>query len=299
MPSGSSPETRKPSRLAKTIGAMAGGVVEACALQPLDVIKTRLQVGGADATLRGVASGMLRNEGALSFYKGLTPFCTHLVLKYSVRWYFNEFYRGLLKDDEGKVSVAGGFLAGLGAGMTEAVLIVTPFEVIKTRLQTQKGEASTLKYRGPIHAAKTIVKEESVAGLWKGNTPTMVRQGWNQLFLFGTYDLMKKAFFGLEREDPISTVQSTTIGMIAGALGPLTNNPFDVAKTRLMNQASTGSERQYTNMIQCISKIYREEGIKPLWRGCFMRIARVAPGMSITFTIVEKTSSLFADKGWS
>ena len=35
----------------------------------------------------------------------------------------------------------------------------------------------------------------------------MVRQGVNQLFLFGTYDAMKKAFFGLEREDPIQVGQ--------------------------------------------------------------------------------------------
>ena len=54
--------------------------------------------------------------------------------------YFNEAFRDLLRDNEtGEVSTAGGFLAGLGAGVTEAVLIVTPFEVVKTRLQMQKG----------------------------------------------------------------------------------------------------------------------------------------------------------------
>ena len=59
------------------------------------------------------------------------------------------------------VLFAGGFLAGLGAGVTEAILIVTPFEVVKTRLQVQKGfDASTLKYHGPIDCAKKIVKEE-------------------------------------------------------------------------------------------------------------------------------------------
>lgn len=34
-----------------------------------------------------------------------------------------------------------GFLAGLGSGITEAVLIVTPFELIKTRLQQQKVDS--------------------------------------------------------------------------------------------------------------------------------------------------------------
>lgn len=133
---------------------------------------------------------------------------THLVLKYSVRWYFNESYRALLADSSGTVSTAGGFLAGLMAGVTEAVLIVTPFEVIKTRLQTQTGlDVTKLKYHGPIHCAKTVVKEEGITALWKGNTPTMVRQGWNQLFLFGTYDYMKKTLLGLDRNDPISPVQ--------------------------------------------------------------------------------------------
>ena len=39
-------------------------------------------------------------------------------------------------------------MAGLGAGVSEALLIVTPFEVVKTRLQQQKGtDKALLKYR--------------------------------------------------------------------------------------------------------------------------------------------------------
>jgi solute carrier family 25 citrate transporter 1 len=290
-----STKKKEAPKWAKTVGAMAGGAMEAVCLQPLDVVKTRLQLGGAQATLASTARNMLHQEGALSFYKGLTPFVTHLVTKYSVRWYFNEFFRGLLQNEKGEVSRVGGFAAGLGAGITEAVLIVTPFEVIKTRLQQQKGtDKASLKYKGPVHCAMTVVREEGVTALWKGNTPTMVRQGWNQFFLFGTYDIMKQAFFGLGRNDPISSHQSLFIGIVAGALGPLTNNPFDVAKTRMMAQREVGSARKYTGMFQCIATIFKEEGFLPLMRGCGMRIARVAPGMGITFTVVEKFSQYFS-----
>jgi solute carrier family 25 (mitochondrial citrate transporter), member 1 len=186
---------------------MMGGAIEASLLQPLDVLKTRLQLSSS-GSVAVVASNMLKQEGITSFYKGLTPFTLHLVTKYSVRWYFNEFYRSLLKDKNGKVSDTMGFVAGLGSGFTEAVLIVTPFEVIKTRLQKQKGsDKSQLKYKGMVHCASTIAKEEGVSALWKGNIPTMLRQGINQLLLFGTYDMMKKAFFGLERDAPISATQ--------------------------------------------------------------------------------------------
>ena len=37
------------------------------------------------------------------------------------------------------MNVPGNLAAGIMAGSTEAVLIVTPFEVVKTRLQQQKG----------------------------------------------------------------------------------------------------------------------------------------------------------------
>ena len=74
--------------------------------------------------------------------------------------------RSMLADKEGNVSVGRGLLAGLGSGITEAVLIVTPFEVIKIRLQQQKGtDKSQHKYRGTLQTAQTILKEEGVAAL--------------------------------------------------------------------------------------------------------------------------------------
>lgn len=268
---------------------MIGGIVEACSLQPLDVLKTRLQLGRESIAV--IARNMLYQEGVRAFYKGLTPFATHLVTKYSVRWYFNEFYRGLLKDKKtGKVTTTSGFLAGLGSGITEAVLIVTPFELIKTRLQQQKGtDSSQHKYKGLFSSAKTIVSEEGVAALWKGNVPTMLRQGINQLFLFGTYDQLKYALFNKGHDDVISSFDAVLLGIVAGALGPFANNPVDVAKTRLMAQLpEPGKEPKYRGTFHCIGTVFQEEGVKALMRGCLMRVARVAPGMGLTFMCVEK-----------
>lgn len=52
-------------------------------------------------------------------------------------------------------------MAGLGAGVTEALVIVTPFEVVKIRLQSQVGmDKAKLKYTGPIDAAVKTIKAE-------------------------------------------------------------------------------------------------------------------------------------------
>nr|CAB3489345.1 unnamed protein product [Digitaria exilis] len=70
----------------KAVAGSLGGLVEACVLQPTDVVKTRLQLdrGGAGAAYRGMAhcgATVWCGEGAAALWKGLTPFASHLTLK--------------------------------------------------------------------------------------------------------------------------------------------------------------------------------------------------------------------------
>jgi solute carrier family 25 citrate transporter 1 len=38
--------------------------------------------------------------------------------------------------------------------------------------------------QNPIHCASTILREEGLRGMWSGATPTMMRNGTNQMCLF-------------------------------------------------------------------------------------------------------------------
>ena len=151
------------SPIIKGLAGSLGGVAEACALQPIDVIKTRLQLdsGGKYKGIYHCGNTIVAEEGARSLWKGLTPFATHLTLKYALRMGSNSVYQGLLRDGDGRLSGGRRMAAGFMAGITEALLIVTPFEVVKIRLQQQKGlSKEALHYKGPLHCAATIVREE-------------------------------------------------------------------------------------------------------------------------------------------
>ncbi|GBG00290.1 mitochondrial succinate-fumarate transporter [Raphidocelis subcapitata] len=170
------PKLHHVSPIVKGFAGSMGGVVEACCLQPIDVIKTRLQLDTA-GKYRGIMDcgrTVVAEEGVRALWKGLTPFATHLTLKYALRMGSNSVYQTALRDANGKLTDARRMAAGFMAGITEALLIVTPFEVVKIRLQQQKGCAKTgLKYKGPVHCAATVVREEGVLGLWSGAGPTM------------------------------------------------------------------------------------------------------------------------------
>ena len=52
-------------------------------------------------------------------------------IKAGVRFTTYDQFKSLLKDEEGRLSAPRSMLAGLGAGMMEAVIAVTPSETIK------------------------------------------------------------------------------------------------------------------------------------------------------------------------
>ncbi|KAK3445017.1 hypothetical protein EUGRSUZ_A00542 [Eucalyptus grandis] len=172
----------------KAISGLLGGTVEACCLQLTDVIKTRLQLDKS-GPYKGIAhcsATIAKTEGVRALWKGQTPFMTHLTLKYTLRMWSNAMFESIFKDPETRnVTNKARLLFDFGAGALKALVIVTPFEVVKIRLQQQKGlSPELLKYKDPIHRARTIICEEGLRGLWSGSAPTVMRNGPNQAAMF-------------------------------------------------------------------------------------------------------------------
>lgn len=55
-------------------------------------------------------------------------------MKAGVRFLAFDAFKNALSDEEGNISGPKTVLAGLGAGVTESLLAVTPFESIKTQM---------------------------------------------------------------------------------------------------------------------------------------------------------------------
>lgn len=286
----------------KLVAGMAGGLAEACMLQPLDVAKTRLQLD-KEKKYKGMfdcLAKVAKEEGAGALYKGLTPFVTHLTLKYALRFGLFEKIRVALNGGKTSASSnAQNFIAGLAVGCIEATMIVTPFEVIKTRLQKQKGKTD-LKYKGPIDVVIKVTREEGFRRLWSGNMPTVIRQGSNQAFNFMSMQILNERLWGKTQGDgkQLEVWKTLLNGLLAGAVGPCFNAPVDVIKTRMMAQTYVpGEPVKYKNWFQAGKLIAQEEGPKALWKGIIPRLTRLAPGQAITWTVVLRVTSWFEQAG--
>lgn len=283
----------------KAISGSLGGIVEASCLQPIDVIKTRLQLDRS-GNYKGIVhcgSTIAQNEGFRALWKGLTPFATHLTLKYALRMGSNAVLQSAFKDSQtGNLSPEGRILSGFGAGVLEALVIVTPFEVVKIRLQQQKGlSPELLKYKGPINCATTIVREEGIRGLWAGAAPTVMRNGTNQAAMFTAKNGFDAILWKKHEGDGkvLQPWQSMISGFLAGTVGPICTGPFDVVKTRLMAQSRSAGEVKYKGMFHAISTIYREEGLRALWKGLLPRLMRIPPGQAIVWAVADQVIGFY------
>lgn len=170
---------------------------------------------------------------------------------------------------------------------------MTPFEVVKIRLQQQKGLSTTgLKYKGPIHCALTVLREEGVRGMWSGCTPTIMRNGTNQMCLFWAKNNMDKLMWDKHEGDGrmLTPLQSMGSGFSAACLGPVATGPFDVVKTRLMAQSKApgGTPIKYKGFFDALVKIPAEEGLLTLWKGLLPRLLRIPPGQAIVWAVSDQ-----------
>jgi len=178
-----------------------------------------------------------------------------IIPKMAIRFVSFEYYKELISMHTSFGDKLTNFTAGLSSGLTEAVLIVTPAEVCKIRMQSQRHslldpvETNARKYGNVIQTAIVIIREEGYSALYKGVVPTMLRQGCNQAVNFTAYNFMKSCWLqrqqqqysqkcGLTRSggdnsrpsEQLPGIISMLIGGLSGAMGPIFNNPADVVK---------------------------------------------------------------------
>lgn len=247
--------------------------------------------GGFISTLGHI----VRNEGLVGLYRGFDAVVLGMGPKMAIRFTSFEGFKHLDASLTGQPTPSSSvvFLSGLAAGITEAVCVVNPMEVVKIRLQGQHrvGGGAVVglpRYHNAFDAARGVVRDEGMSALWRGVSLTAMRQGTNQAANFTTYSFLKQAaqrHWSKKRVDkePLPTYVTGAIGLFSGAMGPLCNAPIDTIKTRLQNAGAHGDRR----ILGIVTGLLREEGPRALYKGLMPRVMRVAPGQAVTFMAYE------------
>jgi len=277
------------------IGAFSGMTGQTC-IQPVDVIKVRIQLAGegtkgaARATPFSVGKGIVANEGFTRLWSGLTAGYVRQLSYGMLRLGFFDrlvaFFEARAKERGTPVTFRERAASSLLAGGLGAA-IANPAEVALIRMQSDgmKPKEQRANYRSAIDALSRIARQEGVRGLWSGVMPTTTRA---MVANFGQLAFFSESKSQLQKRTNLSFhMQTFTATVIAGFAAAAFSLPFDFLKTRLQRGGSA-----YSGVINCAVTVLREEGPLRFYRGFWTYFFRMAPHTIITLSVADNIHAM-------
>ena len=251
---------------------------------PIEVVKTRLQV---DKNFK--FGSLVKNEGLGAFWKGIQAGWLREASYTSVKLGMYGPIREALGASGSDAPFILKFAAGALSGSTGS-MIGNPFDVMKTMMMANSKEKIPIQ-----KLAGQLMKDQGIGGFYRGIEANVARACVLNGTKMACYDVIKGMVVnqtGWGRKDPRCQFVSA-IG--AGFFMTCTVSPFDMMRTRLMNQPTDA--KIYNGMFDCFTKILKNEGPLAFWRGFLPIWGRFAPQATlqlVTFEFLLKSTGFEA-----
>ncbi|KTW26466.1 hypothetical protein T552_02946 [Pneumocystis carinii B80] len=238
-----------------------------------------------------------RNEGFTALWRGLSPTIVMALPSTIIYFVGYDHLRQYFSSP----------LAPLFCGAfarTISATVISPLELFKVRLQSAAHSPSSSSiFSTVVTSIQDMVKVQGFQSLWKGLSPTLWRDVPFSGFYWLGYEKIK--YFLNKSPEPFKNlnpktseyVKSFISGGLSGTIAALITHPFDSVKTRRQIWYSTNGSisavRQSTWKV--MYDIFKETGIKGLFRGAVPRILKVSPACSIMISSYELGKMFFAE----
>ena len=284
------------------LGGASGMFATAC-IQPIDMVKVRIQLAGEQGAgaLKNplaICLSVIRNEGFLKLYGGLTAGLLRQATYTTTRLGLYKTFTAKLSEENGRLSLSNKIISSLSAGAVAAV-VGTPCDLALVRMQADGTlpVAQRRNYTNVFNALARITREEGFFSMWNGCAPTVVRAMALNLGMLATYDQAKDTLSSQFNIDGFGLQLGSSA--IAGFCASAFSLPVDFIKTRIQKQVvDRNGNAMYKNAVDCAFKVLRNEGPLAFYNGFLTYYARIAPHAMITLLTLEQLSKAASSFGW-
>lgn len=272
-------------------GGVAGAVSRTCTA-PLDRLKIMLQVHGGRKKLRilDAFSYMLREGGVRGLWRGnginIIKIAPESAVKFAAYDFFKRKIRGPTDRD---LLISERFCAGsLAGGVSQTVIY--PMEVMKTRLALRK----TNEFNGIIDCAKQLYQNGGIRVFYRGYIPNLLGILPYAGIDLAVYETLKHKYlsrFGAKDDSVPPAFTLLACGTFSSCCGQVAAYPLALVRTKLQSQAGANLNlpKEQTHALGLFRYILRTEGPRGLYRGIVPNFCKVAPAVSISYYVYERT----------
>ncbi|KAJ4970124.1 hypothetical protein NE237_003223 [Protea cynaroides] len=270
----------------------ASGMLATCVIQPVDMIKVRIQLGQGSAVQ--VTKNIIKNEGVGGLYKGLSAGLLRQATYTTARLgSFRILTNKAIAANDGKpLPLYQKALCGLTAGAIGASF-GSPADLALIRMQADATlpAAQRRNYSNAFNALGRIVSDEGVLALWKGAGPTVVRAMALNMGMLASYDQSVEFF-----RDSLSFGEASTVvgaSAVSGFFAAACSLPFDFVKTQIQKmQPDASGKYPYTGSLDCALKTLKAGGPLKFYTGFPVYCVRIAPHVMMTWIFLNQIQKL-------
>lgn len=234
-------------------------------------MRLQLRSGNAPTSMLGTFGYVVRNEGILGLYSGLSASLIRQMSYSTVRFgvYEELKQRSTTKDKKPSLalliclSTFSGFLGGVSGNAAD---------VTNVRMQQDRAlpEAQRRLYKHGVDGMFRMIREEGMRSWFRGVWPNSIRAALMNASQLATYDTFKGVLIA---HTPLGDTSAThfTASFMAGFVATTMCSPFDVVKSRVMS--ASGQQ----GMIHLLRDIYAKEGVSWMFRGWVPSFLRLGP----------------------
>jgi ornithine carrier protein len=184
--------------------------------------------------------------------------------------------------------------AGAASGAFTSVFL-TPIELVKCKMQVPFVKSATARQPlGVFGIVASVYRHQGILGFWHGQLGTLIRETGGSAAWFGTYEGTKKLFRASRTRSESRSDHDLALWqrLLAGAIAGISYNfifyPADTIKSRMQTEdvslAVKGGPRSFFSVGRAL---WAQHGLRGLYRGCGITVARAAPSSAFIFTIYE------------
>lgn len=176
-------------------------------------------------------------------------------------------------------------------------LVLTPIELVKCQMQVPEHGALATVRPTTAQTVANIWRQHGLRGFWHGQLGTLIRETGGGVTWFGSFEGLSAFFKARNRQrrpdgnEALTIGQQLTGGAAAGMSYQFFFYPADTIKSCM--QTEGGGKRTFAETGR---QIWREHGLKGMYRGCGITVARSAPSSAVIFTVYEGLKGAMSSK---
>lgn len=219
----------------------------------------------------------LRNEGALSFWRGNLASVLRYFPQQALNFAFKDEIQKIFKPSPNasyKQKFSKNILSGGCAGSLSLVFVQS-IDYTRTRLAVDAKNGGTRQFKGIIDVYLKTIRSDGIRGLYRGFAVSCTCIFIYRGLYFGLYDSLKPIL--LTEASPF--YYTFLLGWMVTITAGLAAYPIDTIKRRMMLTA--GQQNKYSSSFACLRQVVATEGMYALYKGAGVNIVRGMAGAGV------------------